>query len=74
MAMGCAGWSLALELLLRFYEDGQFSSLEVLDIIDSSIVGIRELEKIAPHPAFRVAVEALEGHLDVWRKGRPGRD
>ena len=71
LAIGVAGYAVAMELLSKLEERGLLSRDDGVGIIDSALAALERTDAQTPHPAFRVARRMLDGQLEVWQRDRP---
>jgi hypothetical protein len=71
LAIGVAGYAVAMELLSKLEERGLISRDDGAGIIDSALAALERADAQTPHPAFRMARRALDAQMKVWQRDRP---
>ena len=71
LAIGVAGYAVAMELLAKLEERGLMSRDDGAGIIDSALAALERTDVQTPHPAFRMARRVLDAQMKVWQRDRP---
>jgi hypothetical protein len=71
LAVGVAGYAVAMETLNKLEERGVLDRNECASILDAAIAGLERTEENTPHEAFRLARHMLDRQLQLWQKERP---
>ena len=71
LAVGVAGYAVAMEMLSKLEERGVLSRDDGAGIIDAALAALERTETKTPHPAFRVARRMLDEQLKLWQRDRP---
>jgi hypothetical protein len=70
LALGVAGYALAMELLTTLKEQELISHDEAASVIDRTLAALERTDAATPHPAFRMARQALDRQLALWQRQR----
>lgn len=72
-SLSATAWALTIELLCWLQERGEITNDQAKRIIERARDTIREMDGVAPHPAFKQSVAWLQRHLDRWPRKRRRR-